>query len=157
MTENVSRLVGFLKDVLIFIEENLYLDKPIEGSLPYFEITRLILDFFGDYEFKLKISHVFAPCNLLTKAQLLEGESFFIFLLNSLKSTWILIRLNAYDILSRYPDSYKLFNEKDFINKTLYQTAMQQCNNPKAMMADGAALLLKLIFTKSIKQLDHID
>jgi hypothetical protein len=53
---NVDRLVSFLAKVIDFLEENLYLDKPIEGAQPYFEILRIILEIFGDQDFKAKQS-----------------------------------------------------------------------------------------------------
>jgi hypothetical protein len=36
-------------------------------------------------------------------------------------------------------------------------TALEQCNNPKAMMAEGAALLLKLVFNKAINYVSFVD
>lgn len=38
----VDPLVNFLKDVIDFCQHNLYLDKPIEGSFPLFDILKLI-------------------------------------------------------------------------------------------------------------------
>lgn len=116
----------------------------------------MILDLFGDFEYKLKLSQVYAPCYLLSKEGLLESESFFIFLLNCLKSTWTLVRINSYDILVRYPDNFKMFTNKDFVNNIMWQTAMELCNNPKSMMSEGCGLLLKLIFNKCLNSLDFI-
>jgi len=56
MSEDLKVMIQFLKDIIQFIEENLYLDKPIEGAQPYFEILRIILDIFGDEEYKAKQS-----------------------------------------------------------------------------------------------------
>ena len=48
--------IDFLKDLLIFIESTLYLDKPVEGALPYFELLKIIFELFGDFEYKLRIT-----------------------------------------------------------------------------------------------------
>ena len=79
--------------------------------MPLFEILKLIIELFGDYEYKLRITQVYPACHLISKADLLNSQSFFMFLLKSLKSTWTQIRMHAYDILVRYPDSYNAFND----------------------------------------------
>ena len=78
-------------------------------------------------------------------------------MLNSLKSTWTLVRLNSYEILVRYSNTYKLFKDKHFVNDVMLATALEQCNNPKAMMAEGAALLLKLAFNKALGHVAFVD
>ena len=88
MSDSLKEVVVFIGDIMNFIYENLYLDKPVEGALPYFEIFKIFIDLFGDFEYKLRITQVYPATYLLTTANLLTNESFFIFLLNSLKSTW---------------------------------------------------------------------
>jgi hypothetical protein len=48
--------VNFLREVIKHVKENLYLDKPVEGALPLFEVLKIILELFGDYEYKLRIT-----------------------------------------------------------------------------------------------------
>jgi hypothetical protein len=67
------------------------------------------------------------------------------------------VRLNSYDILVRFSSTYKLFNDDHFVNQVMLATALEQCNNPKAMMAEGAALLLKLVFNKAINYVSFVD
>jgi hypothetical protein len=43
--------VQFIKEVSEHAQSNLYLDKPIEGSFPLFDILKLILDLFGGVSF----------------------------------------------------------------------------------------------------------
>ncbi len=38
----VERLVTFLGKIIDFCQHNLYLDKPIEGSFPLFDILKMI-------------------------------------------------------------------------------------------------------------------
>lgn len=79
-----------MADILKFTEENLYLDKPVEGALPYFEILKILFELFGDFEYKLRITQVYPACGLLTKMGYFnkERKSLFVFLVNSMKSTW---------------------------------------------------------------------
>lgn len=62
MSENVEQVIEFLRDIIAFIQENLYLDKPVEGALPLFEILKIIIELFGDFEYKLRITAIFPPC-----------------------------------------------------------------------------------------------
>lgn len=55
------------------------------------------------------------------------------------------------------PDNHFLLTDKSFVNDVIMQTALNYCNNPKAMMAEGSGLLFKLIFIKCLKVLDIID
>ena len=87
----------------------------------------------------------------------MESKDLIIYLLNSLKSSWALVRLNAFYLLSHMPDQQKLLTDKKFVNEVIMNTAMSYSNNPKAMMAEGAGLLLKLIFMKCLKFLDIFD
>ena len=48
--------IELLRKTLTFIEENLYLDKPVETSLPLFELMRSIFELFGDFEYKVRVS-----------------------------------------------------------------------------------------------------
>ena len=79
-----------------------------------------------------------------------------LFLLNSFKSTWSLLRASAYDLLYHMPNEHSLFRDKDFVNSVMYETAMSYCNNPKAMVSEGAGLLLKLLFCKCLPKLSFI-
>ena len=36
--QDITRFVNFLKYIILFCEENLYLDKPIDAAIPFFEI-----------------------------------------------------------------------------------------------------------------------
>ena len=78
------------------------------------------------------------------------------FLLNSLKSSWVLVRNNAFDLLTHLPKDHSLLNDKQFVNEVIYGNAMIFCNNPKAMIAEGSGLLLKLLFTKCLSILEFI-
>ena len=40
-----------------YAEENLYLDKPIEGAFPLFDVIKLIMDLFGGIEYKQNKAH----------------------------------------------------------------------------------------------------
>ena len=42
ISEDLNNLVGFLSRIILFCEENLYVDKPIETALPLFEILKMI-------------------------------------------------------------------------------------------------------------------
>jgi hypothetical protein len=87
----LTEAIRFLRGILDFIEENLYLDKPVEGALPYFELMKIIFELFGDFEYKLRVSQIYPACNLLSKTNYFKEEermSLFFFLVNSMKSTW---------------------------------------------------------------------
>lgn len=78
-----------MQEVILHVKKNLYLDKPVEGALPLFEVLKIVLELFGDYEYKLRITQVYPACHLISKVNLLyEDRNFFLLLLNSLKSTW---------------------------------------------------------------------
>ena len=134
----------------------MYLDKPVEGALPYFELLKMIFELFGDFEYKLRITSVYPACNLLSKVgyfELDERRPLFIFLINSMKSTWAQVRLHAFEVLSRFPDTYGLFVDDKFVNEVLMSTASELANNPKAMMAEASALFHNLIFKKCLPHL----
>jgi len=86
--------------------------------------------------------------NLLQKTGLLESRSLFNFLVNSLKSSWANVRRNSFELLTRYADTYSAFNDAKFVNELLIPTAIDYANDPRAMMAEAAALMLKLAFLK---------
>ena len=89
-------LYDFLEGVTRYAEENLYLDKPIEGVFPIFDVLKLIMDLFGGTTKTLNKAKSFEPINFLTKArkgQLLNSKSLFMFFINSLKSSWTNVRL----------------------------------------------------------------
>ena len=52
----VAEVVDFMRNLLEFIESNLYLDKPVEGALPLFELAKMVIELFGDFEYKLRIT-----------------------------------------------------------------------------------------------------
>jgi len=56
ITPSLQDTLDFLRDLLVFIEKTLYLDKPVEGALPYFELLKMIFELFGDFEYKLRIT-----------------------------------------------------------------------------------------------------
>lgn len=91
---------------------------------------------------------VFEPLNLLQKTGLLESRSLFNFLVNSLKSSWANVRRNSFELLTRYADSYAAFSDTEFVNELLIPTALDYANDPRAMMAEASALMLKLAFLK---------
>eukprot|EP00347_Sterkiella_histriomuscorum_P008658 403344256 len=155
--QSVEQVISFLRDTISFIQENLYLDKPVEGALPLFEIMRIIIELFGDFEYKLRITSIYPPCHLLSKAGLLDSHSFVVFLLNSLKSTWTMVRIYSFDILCRYPDNYPLFHNNQFVNEVILSTALELANNPKAMLAEASAMFFKLLFKKCLKHLNFIQ
>ena len=94
--------------------------------------------------------------HLLSKEKLLQSETLLIFLLNCLKSSWALVRVHAYDILMNLPNDHPLLNDNDFVNKVMLGTALDFCNSPKAMMAEGGALLLKLLFQKCLSRVHFV-
>lgn len=146
-----------MKDITLFAEENLYLDKPIEGAFPLFDVLKLIMDCFGGNEFRLNKSKVYDPINFLAKAHggvLLSSKSLFMFLINSLKSSWRNVRINAFDLLSRYDATYATFHDASFVNGILIPTAMDFLNDPRGSVSESAALMLKLSFTKCIDIVD---
>lgn len=95
-------------------------------------------------------SKSFEPINLLSKCGLLESRGLFNFLINSLKSSWANVRANAFELLSRYSDDFGMFRDNHFINQLLIPTALEFANDPRAMMAEASALMLKLAFIKCI-------
>lgn len=144
----VQVLVTFLGQVIDYCQHNLYLDKPIEGSFPMFDILKSIQELFGGIEHHLNKGKVFEPLNLLQKTGLLESRSLFNFLVNSLKSSWANVRRNSFELLTRYADTYSAFHDSKFVNELLIPTALDYANDPRAMMAEAAALMLKLAFLK---------
>jgi len=140
--------VDFLKDVTEYCQNNLYLDKPIEGAFPLFDILKLIHELFGGIECHINKAKIFEPLNLLSKNGLLESKSLFNFLVNSLKSTWANVRRNAFELLTRYAETYSAFNDPIFVNDVLIPTALDYANDPRAMMAEASAMLFKLAFLK---------
>ena len=130
----------------------------MECSLPFFELTLYVFQLFGPFPFQLRVTQVYPACHLLQKLpDLAEDRSFFIFLVNSLKSTWTQVRVYAYEILLRYSDEYPLFRDKEFVNGVLLDTAGELANNPKAMLAEASALFHNLLFRKCLPQLHFID
>ena len=153
----LNPLYGFIADVTEHAEENLYLDKPIEGAFPLFDVIKLIMDLFGGIEYKQNKAHTFYRINFLAKAKgghLLSSRSLFMFFINSLKSSWTNVRLNSYELLSKYADEYAQFHNTTFVNGILVPTALDFLNDPRAMMAEASALMLKLAFVKCIDVVD---
>jgi len=124
------------------------MDKPIEGSFPLFDVLKLIQELFGGIEYHVNKAKVFEPLNLLAQYDLLESKALFNFLVNSLKSSWANVRRNAFELLTRYSDSYAAFSDSKFVNTILIPTALEYANDPRAMMAEASALMLKLAFLK---------
>ena len=48
----------------------------------------------------------------------------------------------------KYADTYSAFHDAKFVNEHLIPTAIQFANDPRAMMAEASALMLKLAFLK---------
>lgn len=117
----------------------------------------MIQDLFGDFDYQLRVTQILPAFKLLSKEGLMESKDLIIYLLNSLKSSWALVRLNAFYLLTHMPDDHKLLTDKDFVNQVLMNTAMSYSNNPKAMVAEGSGLLLKLVFIKCLSHLDIVD
>ena len=158
-SEALRDCIAFLFEVLQYTEENLYLDKPVEASLPYFEILKIIMELFGDFEYKLRITQIYPACHLLSKIGFFneKRKSLFIFLVNSMKSTWAQVRLHAFAILCRFPDDYAMLNDKAFVNDVLMGAASELANNPKAMMAEASALFHNLLFRKCLPHLSFLS
>ena len=121
----------------------------------------MILELFGDFEMKIRVSLVFPPCKLLTKIGYFTNDredrkSLFVFLVNSMKSTWAQVRIHSFNILILFPDDYESFNDHSFVNNVLLPAASALANNPKAMMAEASALFHNLLFRKCLKQIDVI-
>lgn len=55
----VRRLAKFLNETISVCFSNLSLDKPIESASPYFEVLKMVLELFGDTEYKVKMSQVY--------------------------------------------------------------------------------------------------
>ena len=87
----------------------------------------------------------------------MQSKQLVLFLLSSLKSTWALIRHYAFDLLRNFPSDHFLLTDKEFVNNVIYKSAMIFCNNPKAMIAEGSGLMLKLLFEKCLPYLDFIE
>ena len=114
------------------------------------DILKLILDLFGGVSFYQNKARSYEPVNLLAKFNLLQSESLFYFLVNSLKSSWRAVRADSLELLSKYADDYPLLNDPVFVNGLLLPTALDLLNDPRAMMAEASALMLKLALTKCI-------
>lgn len=156
-TSDLKQLVAFLQRVISFCEENLYADKPLEAALPLLEILRMVQDHFGDYNYNIRVTQTLPAVRLLSTEGLMESKSLLMFLLASLKSSWALVRYTAFDLLRHIPDGHPLLQDKEFINNIVLKSAMNFCNDPKGMIAEGAGLLLKFLFTKCLSHLDFID
>ena len=114
--EQFAALYRFLSQVCTHAQNNLYMDKPIEGSFPLFEVIRVVQDLFGGIKYHLNKTKIFIPLDLLQHANLLQSKSLCQFLLNSFKSTWTAVRLNAFNLLTSYSDNYVLFKDASFVN-----------------------------------------
>ena len=111
-TKELQELIDFLRSIIQFCEEGLYVDKPIETALPLFETLRMVQDLFGDYDYVLKMTQVYPAYFLLSKEDLMQSKSFVMFLLNNLKSSWVLVRTYSYDLLTHMPKDHVLLNDK---------------------------------------------
>ena len=102
-------LYNFLYDVTRNAEENLYLDKPIEGAFPIFDVLKITMDFFGGITCTMNKAKSFEPINFLTKAHrgpLLASRNLFMFFINSLKSSWSAVRNGSFELLCKYADEF---------------------------------------------------
>lgn len=150
---------AFLLSILGFIEENLYLDKPVEAALPYFELMKIIFELFGDFEYKLRVSQIYPACHLLSKLNYFDESSrasLFLFLVNSMKSTWAQVRMDSFFILCHFPDAFPSLNDPITVNDLLLTTARDLANNPKAMLAEASALFLNLVFKKCLRHVSVV-
>ena len=84
------------------------------------------------------------------------SEDFLYFLLNCMKSSWSLVRKHAFDLINNFPKDHHLLNKKEFVNDILLETALSFANNPKHMVAEGAGLILSLLFNKCLPQLNFV-
>jgi len=112
------------------------------------------LDLFGGIKYTVNKAMIFAPINLLEHANLLQSKSFFQFLLDSFKSSWLAVRHNAFNLLMSYSDNFVYFKDATFVNDWILRTAFDFSHDPRAMMAEAAGLLLKLVFHKCIGAVD---
>ena len=76
------------------------------------------------------------------------------FFVNSLKSSWRNVRHSAFVLLSKYAAEYEAFHDAAFVNGILVPTALEFTHDARGMMAEAAALMLKLAFTKCIDVVD---
>jgi hypothetical protein len=109
----LAEAIRFLLSCLRFFEENLYIDKPVEAALPYFELMRLIYELFGDFDYKLRVTQVYPACKLLSHIgyfQERDRTPLFVFLVNSMKSTWAQVRVYSFEILTKFPDAFGPLN-----------------------------------------------
>jgi len=116
----------------------------------------MVQDLFGDYDHHIKLTQCLPALHLLPKEKLMESKDLFMYLLNGLKSSWILVRLDSYYLLSHLPDSHHLLSNKEFVNNVIWSTAIDFSSNPKAMISEGAGLHMKLLFFKCLKLLEFI-
>jgi hypothetical protein len=147
-------LLVFLQDITSFAERSLYLDKPIEGSFPLFDVLKILQDFFGGITYQMNKGAIFDPLNFLEFCGLLQSQSLFIYLVNAMKSSWATVRIKAFELLSRYPDGYVLFNDSHFVNKVLLPAAFEFCNEARAMLSEASGLMLKLVWLKCMPTVD---
>ena len=63
-----------MNKIIGFCEQNLYVDKPIEAALPFFEIIIMIQNFFGEFDYQLRVNHVLPAVRLLSKEKLIESK-----------------------------------------------------------------------------------
>ena len=57
-------------------------------------------------------------------------------------------------MLTRYADEFPMFHDSAFVNGILVPTALDYLNDPRAMMAEASALMLKITFIKCIDVVD---
>lgn len=67
-----------------------------------------------------------------------------------------MVRVHAFDLIVKLPDNIPILNDPEFVENVLMKTALAFCNSPKAMIAEGGALLLKLIFQKCLKHVKFV-
>lgn len=116
----------------------------------------MIQDLFGSQNYQIKVTQILPALYLLEKEDLLQSPELLHFLLNCLKSSWAMVRVHAFDLIVKMPDDIQILNDPEFVEKVLMKTALAFCNSPKAMIAEGGALILKLIFQKCLKHVKFI-
>jgi len=104
----------------------------------------------------VKVTQILPGIGLLSREGLMQSQSLLMFLLNCLKSSWALVRLHSFDLICKFPAGHPLLSDSKFVNEVMLKTAFTFCDNPKAMIAEGSGLLLKLLFKKGLRQLSFI-
>jgi hypothetical protein len=111
---------------------------------------------FGNEEYFEKNSLIYPPKHVLQRLDVFNDPEFVIFLINSLKSTWFNVRLNAYEILCLLPIKNEInpFLDSSFVNDIYFPKCLKFACNPKSNIAEASSLMLLLLCNKYIDTLD---